>query len=179
MNRLFSFQQGRRDFLRGAACLAGGLAARPLWAAMKYRRDDVLAKFRAQASETDVRVKAEILRELYRIWFSHRSMEGIVYWNVPDGYAASAKPGDFSAGENVYYGGLCRFDLSPKPAYEVIRDLFDREWRTNFDRTVEGGVLSFRGFCGDYELEATSGGKTVMRSFSIAPSKGASVDVTV
>ena len=127
----------------------------------------------------DEEVQAEILRELYRIWFSHRAMEGIVYWNVPDGYAASAKPGDFSKGENVYYGGLCRFDLSPKPAYEVIRDLFGREWRTNFDRTVEGGVLSFRGFCGDYELEATSGGKTVTCAFSIAPSKGVSLEVTV
>ena len=116
----------------------------------------------------DEETQAEILRTLYRIWFSHRAMKAIIYWNLPDGYAAFAKPGDFSGGENVYYGGLCRFDMTPKPAYDAVKDLFGREWRTNFERDV-GGQFSFRGFHGTYELEATSDGRTVKREFRLNP----------
>ena len=116
----------------------------------------------------DEETQAEILRTLYRIWFSHSAMKAIIYWNLPDGYAAFAKPGDFSGGENVYYGGLCRFDMTPNPAYDVVKDLFGREWRTNFERDV-GGQFSFRGFHGTYELEATSDGRTVKREFRLNP----------
>ena len=126
----------------------------------------------------DEEVQAEIVRELYRIWFSHPAMEAIIYWNLPDGYANAAEPGDFSNGENRYYGGLCRFDMTPKPAYKVVKDLFGKEWRTNFVRDV-GGEFAFRGFKGTYELEATANGKTVRREFRINPAFPSSVDVTV
>ena len=116
----------------------------------------------------DEETQAEILRTLYRIWFSHRAMKAIIYWNLPDGYAAFAKPGDFSCGENMYYGGLCRFDMTPKPAYQVVRDLFGKQWRTNFERDV-GGQFSFRGFHGTYELEATANGRTVKQEFRLNP----------
>ena len=115
----------------------------------------------------DEALQAELLRKFYRIWFSHPAMEAIIYWNLPDGYAHAAEPGDFSKGENTYYGGLCRFDMTPKPAYNVLRDLFRREWRTNIDREVSGGRFSFRGFYGTYEIEVTSNGKTVKRDFHI------------
>ena len=124
----------------------------------------------------DEEVQAEILRELYRIWFSHRAMEAIIYWNLPDGYAAFAEPGDFSQGENAYYGGLCRFDMTPKPAYHVVKDLFGKEWRTNFTKDVSGR-LSFRGFHGGYELVATSNGKTVRQAFDLGPSYASSLEV--
>lgn len=126
----------------------------------------------------DEETQAEILRTLYRIWFSHRSMQAIIYWNLPDGYAAHAKPGDFSCGENRYYGGLCRFDMTPKPAYRVIRDLFGKEWRTNFERDV-GGRFAFRGFHGTYELEASAGGRTVKREFRINPDHANSLEFTI
>lgn len=126
----------------------------------------------------DEEVQAEILRELYRIWFSHRAMKAIIYWNLPDGYAAFAAPGDFTGGENAYYGGLCRFDMTPKPAYYVIKDLFGKEWRTNFERDT-AGKLSFRGFYGTYELEATSNGKTVKQEIRINPDHTDRLDITI
>ena len=126
----------------------------------------------------DEETQAEILRELYRIWFSHPAMKAIIYWNLPDGYAAFAKPGDFSNGENLYYGGLCRFDMTPKPAYRVVRDLFGKEWRTNFERDV-GGRFAFRGFHGTYELEASAGGRTVKREFRINPDHSNSLEFTI
>ena len=126
----------------------------------------------------DEEVQAEILRELYRIWFSHPAMEAIIYWNLPDGYAWGAEPGDMATGENRYYGGLCRFDMTPKPAFNVVKDLFGKEWRTNFERDV-GGEFAFRGFKGTYELEATANGKTVRREFRLNPAFPGSSDVVV
>ena len=126
----------------------------------------------------DEETQAEILRELYRIWFSHSAMRAIIYWNLPDGYAAYAKPGDFSGGENLYYGGLCRFDMTPKPAYRVLCDLFGREWRTNFERDV-GGRFSFRGFHGTYELEASANGRTMKQEFHINPEFSDKLEFTV
>jgi len=58
-------------------------------------------------------------------------------------------------------------------------DLFGREWRTNFDREAAGGRLSFRGFCGTYEVEATSNGRTVKREFHLARANPAPVEITV
>lgn len=114
----------------------------------------------------DEAVQAEILRELYRIWFSARGMEAIIYWNLPDGYAAFAEPGDFTQGENLYYGGLCRFDMSPKPAYCAIRELFEKEWRTDVDADAAGRYV-FRGFYGTYEAEFTAKGQTVRREIHL------------
>ena len=102
-------------------------------------------------------MQAEIVRNLYRIWFSHPSMEAIIYWDLSDAYSWTAE----------HVGSLCRRDMSPKPAYNVICDLFGREWRTNFERDVGGGRLSFRGFRGTYEVEATSNGRTVRREFHV------------
>jgi GH35 family endo-1,4-beta-xylanase len=126
----------------------------------------------------DEEVQAEILRELYRIWFSHPAMEAIIYWNLPDGYAWGSEPGDMSSGENRYYGGLCRFDMTPKPALNAVKDLFGKEWRTNFERDVSGQYV-FRGFKGTYELEATSNGKTVKKEFRINPTFPNTIEVTI
>ena len=105
----------------------------------------------------DEAVQAEIVRNLYRIWFSHKAMEAIIYWDLSDAYTWQPK----------VFGSFLRRDMSPKPSYNVICDLFGREWRTNFDRDAPGGRMSFRGFCGTYEVEATSNGRTVKRQFHL------------
>lgn len=117
----------------------------------------------------DEEIQAEVIKNLYSIWFSHEAMESIIYWNLIDGYAYAADPGDMSAGENYYYGGLLRFDGEPKPAYKVIKKLFSEEWRTN--ETVRGGdngLARFKGFYGEYDLEITHNEKTVNRSINLS-----------
>jgi hypothetical protein len=57
-------------------------------------------------------------------------------------------------GENYYYGGLLRFDLSPKPAYFKIKELIKERWHTECELvTDENGNSEFRGFYGDYDVE--------------------------
>ena len=100
----------------------------------------------------DEELQAEILRYLMEIWFSHPAMEATIYWNLVDGYAAFAPQGDMSAGENYFRAGLCRFDMTPKPAYYMLKKLFHETWHTEVDLTTnEGGWASWNGFWGKYD----------------------------
>jgi len=119
-------------------------------------------------SEEDEALQAELLENLYRIWFSHPAMEAIIYWNLVDGYAAFAPQGDMSAGENYYRGGLLRFDMSVKPAYTAIQNLFEKEWRTNVSvQTDAEGKAAFRGFYGTYDAEITVNGQTCTKQIHL------------
>ena len=122
----------------------------------------------------DEEIQAEIIEKLYSIWFSHSNVEQIIYWNLVDGYAhlwdpdpekIKASQGDMSIGENYYYGGLLRFDLSPKPAYNTVKNLIQNVWHTEEGAvTDENGICSFRGFYGEYELEFEVNGKTMKKT---------------
>ena len=112
----------------------------------------------------DEEIQAEIIEALYRVWFSHPACEQIIYWNLVDGYTYVDDPtpeniartqGDMTVGENRFYGGLLRFDMTPKPAYLRLKELITKEWRTNLEtQTDENGHITFRGFYGEYEIEA-------------------------
>ncbi|MBR5011058.1 MAG: endo-1,4-beta-xylanase, partial [Clostridia bacterium] len=107
----------------------------------------------------DEQLQAEILTNLYKIWFSHPNMEAIIYWNLVDGYAYGATPGDMSYGENYFRGGLLNFDLSPKPAYKALDKLINHEWQTNIE-TVCDGSFETKAFYGEYEVSVTVDGIT-------------------
>ena len=96
-------------------------------------------------------IQAELVEALYKTWFATENMKSIVWWNLIDGYAAYAPLGS-EEGENRYAGGLCRFDMSKKPAYEVLDRLINREWRTNIECECKE-EFTFRGFYGEYEIE--------------------------
>lgn len=117
--------------------------------------------------QEDEEIQAELLTNLYKIWFSHPNMEAIIYWNLTDGYAAYAKQGDMTCGENYYHGGLMRFDMSPKPAFAALDTLINKTWRTNLDTTTENGKLEMKGFYGTYEVEVTADGKTTTQTIHL------------
>lgn len=117
--------------------------------------------------EEDEAVQAELLTNLYKVWFSHPNMEAIIYWNLTDGYAAYAKHGDMTCGENYYHGGLMRFDMTPKPAFYALDELINKTWRTNLDATAENGSLELKGFYGTYEVEVTADGKTATQTIHL------------
>lgn len=116
----------------------------------------------------DEAIQAELIEYLYSVWFSHPNMEQIIYWNLVDGYAAFAKQGDMTQGENYYYGGLLRFDMTPKPAYYTIKNLIEKKWHT--EETIitdESGTAGFRGFYGMYELELTVDKKVITKEICL------------
>lgn len=111
-------------------------------------------------SEEDENVQAEILKYVYIMFFAHPAMEAVIYWNLPDGYAAFAPQGDMEAGENYFRAGLLRFDLSEKPAYKMLDKLINHDWHTeDASETAADGTAKIRGFYGDYELIIEKDGK--------------------
>ena len=148
-----------------------------------YRHMDLYAKFGKPLQITEVTVpaysnndedeafQAEAVEKLFSIWFSHPAVEQIIYWNMVDGYAhfwdpdpakIRASMGNMSLGENYYYGGLLRFDMTPKPAYHAIRNLFEKKWHTEaILTTAQTGAACFNGFYGKYDVEIVADGKTV------------------
>jgi len=103
------------------------------------------------AGEDGEALQAEVVRNLYRLWFSAPRMAGITWWNLGDGTAVQ--------GENEAMGGLLDKDLRPKAAYAVLDELIHRAWTTRAEGTTDAaGRFAFRGFAGAYAVRA--GGRT-------------------
>lgn len=115
-------------------------------------------------------VQAEIVETLYRTWFATRHMKSIVWWNLADGYAAYAPIGS-DEGENRYGGGLVRFDMTKKPAYEVLDRLINHEWHTEFEEKTDAETLTFRGFYGEYEILVEDAHGTRVDTISLSEDK--------
>lgn len=137
----------------------------------------------------DEEIQAKIIEYLYTVWFSHPNMEQIIYWNLVDGYAYVPDPtpeairrtqGNMSVGENVYYGGLLRFDLTPKPSYVTLDNLINKKWHTELDLTLDDkGSATFRGFYGDYEIEITHNEGTIKKSFTLSNKKEKNLTIII
>ncbi len=136
----------------------------------------------------DEEIQARLLEYLYTVWFSHPATEQIIYWNLVDGYAYVADPtpekisrtqGDMTIGENVYYGGLLRFDLSPKPAYEALDTLINKTWKTELSAEISDGYASVRGFFGEYEAEIEVDGKITKSRFTLSKNGKNEFEITV
>lgn len=109
----------------------------------------------------DEEKQADMLEKMYSYWFSVENMEAIIYWNLTDGYAWQAEPGDMTAGENIWRGGLVDFDGRRKPAYEKLNELIKKTWHTeNSGRADCNGEYSASAFFGEYEINVTIDGKT-------------------
>ena len=89
-------------------------------------------------------------------------VDGYAHFWDPDPAKIRASMGNMSLGENYYYGGLLRFDMTPKPAYHAIRNLFEKKWHTEaILTTAQTGAACFNGFYGKYDVEIVADGKTV------------------
>lgn len=123
-------------------------------------------------SPEDEEIQAEILRNVYSLLFAQQQMEAIIYWNVIDGYAYRAEPGDMTAGENYYRGGLLRFDTGEKPGWRILKKLIREDWTTDTRVVTDGdGFATLRGFRGDYDLNVHAGEKTVKHGIRIEGSR--------
>ncbi len=105
-------------------------------------------------TEEGQRNQAKLTRNFYRLWFSHPSVEAIIWWNMVDGTAVK--------NEDKWNGGLLNNDFSPKPSHTALNDLINKEWKTNLNTVVSGdSKYSFRGFYGDYLIRIKQGKKII------------------
>lgn len=87
--------------------------------------------------------QAVLVRNIYRVWFSHPATMGITWWNTVDGAGVAGEP---------LVSGLYTVDMRRKPAYAALEQLINHEWRTLLDVTAKDGKAAFRGFRGRYRL---------------------------
>lgn len=121
-------------------------------------------------NEQGLKQQAVLTRNFYRLWFSHPSVEAIVWWNAVDGTAV--------LGEDKWNGGFVHNDFTPKPAYEVLDDLINKQWKTNIKTELQGERYDFRGFYGDYTIRIKQGKKTIEKKiqFTRSGAKEASIN---
>ena len=101
--------------------------------------------------------QAEYAERFYRVCFGHPAVVGITWWDLSD------------QGAWLEGGGLLRKDLSPKPAYDALWRLIQREWRTKVEGRTDGtGELAFRGVRGTYRVQVEFGGRKKEAEFVLA-----------
>jgi len=101
--------------------------------------------------------QAEHVPELYTILFSHPAVEAITWWDFTDQNAWQQAP-----------AGLVRADMTPKPAYDRLKDLIKRKWWTQTESVVAiDGKAAFRGFLGKYTVTATIAGRSLTAAFNL------------
>ncbi len=95
--------------------------------------------------------EAEQARDVVRFYtmlFSHPAVEAIIWWNFRD-----------LDSECWTSSGLCRRDMTSKPAHVELAKLVKSKWWTTAKLvTDKDGTAATRGFLGDYEVTVTANG---------------------
>ncbi|MBN2712285.1 MAG: endo-1,4-beta-xylanase [Planctomycetes bacterium] len=109
-----------------------------------------------------------VVERLYRLWFSHAAVNGIIWWNMVDGTAAYAPLGS-EEGENSLRAGLVNFDFTPKPAFTALHSLIKKDWQT--EATLEysaGATNKFKGFYGEYDAVIETDARTFRKTVNLS-----------
>ncbi len=97
-------------------------------------------------------------RYYFTVAFSHPAVKAITLWALWDGSSWLGQ------------GGIITRDWKPKPAYEALDSLINREWRTETSgKTFPDGSFTFRGFHGTYEVTVQTEGATHTASLDLQP----------
>jgi endo-1,4-beta-xylanase len=104
----------------------------------------------------DEKRQAEQVAEFYRTLVSHPAVEAITWWDFTDQGAWQRAP-----------AGFLREDMTPKPAYDQLKDLIKGKWWTRTEAKLSADeTVRFRGFFGHYEVVAHVDGRRVTGSFA-------------
>lgn len=139
---------------------------------------EVLEMFSTELPDLDFRItefditgedsdlKADYLRDFYTIAFSHPKMIGIQLWGFWEG--AHWRP------ESALYST----DWTERPLGQAYRELVLEEWMTNDVGVTDAqGMVTGRGFAGDYVVEDLSGRR--LRSFTLSQESSDVVSVVM
>ncbi len=101
--------------------------------------------------------QAKAVSKFYTTLFSHPAVEAITWWDFTDQNAWQNAP-----------AGLVRTDMSPKPAYDRLKDLIKNKWWTKTECvTGPKGQIDVTGFLGDYQVSARVNGRKVAAAFTL------------
>jgi GH35 family endo-1,4-beta-xylanase len=101
--------------------------------------------------------QARQVTELYTLLFSHPAVEAVTVWDFTDYNAWQGAP-----------SGYLRTDMTPKPAYNQLKELIKGKWWTKTKTTLKSnGKSSFRGFYGQYKVKANLAGRRLTGTFQL------------
>jgi GH35 family endo-1,4-beta-xylanase len=87
----------------------------------------------------------EEVERVYTMLFSHPAVEAITWWDFSDNGAWMNAP-----------AGLIRNDMTPKPAYNILKKLIKEDWTTNETLTTGvTGEATGNAFRGEYRFTVT------------------------
>lgn len=94
-------------------------------------------------------VQADFAEMIFTLSFGHPKLASINWWGFTD--------------KNIWQegGGLLDENLHPKPVYKKLDELINSKWNTKISglKADKNGVLSFRGFKGNYKITFYKNGK--------------------
>lgn len=138
------------------------LSGEPGW---ELRKKDAAFDWRSTL-EGELR-QAEQVERFFTVLFSHPAVEAITWWDFSDQGAWQGAP-----------AGLLRDDMTPKPAYDILKKLIREKWWTRTEVAVGAdGTAVFRGFFGDYRLTFIENGREMTGSFSFDKTTRGPVEV--
>ncbi len=116
----------------------------------------------------DENIQAELIKNLYSLWFGIEKIDTIIYWDFVDGYSHKSIMGDLTSLNNVRRGGLLNFDCSNKLSYKILDDLINKQWKTSFTTRISGGdIIEFNGFYGEYEIVIESENEKIKKKIDL------------
>ncbi len=97
------------------------------------------------------KVQAEFAEMIFTLSFGYPAVQSVNWWGFSD--------------RNIWQpkGGLVDENLNPKPVYETLDKLINKEWKTSITglKPPRNGNLEFRGFKGNYQIRIKQNGKLV------------------
>ncbi len=116
--------------------------------------------------EVDEDVQAAAAEQLYRICFSHPSLTGITWWNLPDDgiLTTRRKAGD----ENLPSAGLLNGAYEEKAAYRALYRLIREEWRTDEELITSASDVKFKAYYGSYEVTVETEGRKITKKLHLS-----------
>ena len=134
------------------------------WELQKLRKDP---NFRWDSTPEGEQRQAKQVAEFYCVLFSHPAVEAITWWDFTDQNAWQRAP-----------AGLIGTDMTPKPAYNELKQLIKGKWWTQVETTTDAaGNAEFRGFYGQYEVAAIIGGQKLTGTFKLDKSEKETIEV--
>ncbi|MSV27388.1 MAG: hypothetical protein EXQ52_01385 [Bryobacterales bacterium] len=101
-------------------------------------------------NSSDEELQAQFTRDLLITAFSHPSVTNFLMWGFWEGQHWLPR------------GAMIRRDWTSKPNHDVWREMvYGKWWTREAGVTADDGIYSVRGFLGGYEVEISTGGKTV------------------
>jgi GH35 family endo-1,4-beta-xylanase len=112
-------------------------------------------------------LQAMMVRDFYRLWFSHPGVNWITWWNLVDN---AGLPAQDNIPSEQLLSGLFSETYEPKPAYAALQHLIHSEWKTRETlQPGEDGIFRCRAFYGTYRIEVR--GEGIVKEFSLILSK--------